>query len=55
MGAANNGVEVGWSAPASFSRVTATAPVFSAEPRCMCMALPSGADWNMPAAFGLPP
>ena len=54
IGAANNGVEVGWSAPASFSSVTATASVFSAEPRWMCIALPSGADWNMPAAFALP-
>ena len=38
------GSGVGWSAPASFSMVTATASVFSAEPRCMCIALPPGSD-----------
>src|ERR1035441_9301386 len=54
MGAANKGVEEGWSAPASFSSVTATASRFATVACCICIALPSGADWNMPAAFALP-
>src|ERR1019366_1920976 len=54
IGAANKGVDVGWSAPASFSSVTATASAFAIVPRWMCIAPPSAADWNMPAAFALP-
>src|SRR3954452_25389848 len=55
MGAANSGVEVGWSDPVSFSRVTATRAALSIAPRRRCMALPSDEDWNIPAGFGLPP
>jgi hypothetical protein len=55
--APNTGGKFGTCAPPATSTVTATAavPATSTGPGSTCKAVPSAADWNKPAATGLPP